>query len=114
LLSGVDGVMPLLDPPGRRSRTWFLYAIRLAPQIDRDAVMDALEERGITTRPYFWPIHLQPLYRQRFGFADGDFPAAEAAGRSMLALPMAPNLSEAQIESVCAAVADQVSAYAAG
>jgi perosamine synthetase len=64
------------------------------------------------TRPYFWPIHLQPFYVQRFGFAAGDFPAAETAGRSMLALPMGPNLPDAQIERVCAAVAEQVSAHA--
>ncbi|HYU27383.1 MAG TPA: DegT/DnrJ/EryC1/StrS family aminotransferase [Thermoanaerobaculia bacterium] len=113
LLSGVDGVTPLLDPPAGRTRTWFLYAIRLAPEIDRDAVMRGLAERGIMTRPYFWPIHLQPFYAKRFGFVEGDFPAAEAAGRSMLSLPMSPNLSGSEIETVCAAVTEQVSAHAA-
>ena len=113
LLSEVDGVTPLLDPPAGRTRTWFLYAIRLAPEIDRDAVMRGLAARGIMTRPYFWPIHLQPLYVKRFGFVEGDFPAAEAAGRSMLSLPMSPNLSGGEIESVCAAVTEQVSAHAA-
>jgi len=109
----VDGVTPLLDPPAGRTRTWFLYAIRLAPEIDRDAVMRGLAARGIMTRPYFWPIHLQPFYSKRFGFVKGDFPAAEAAGRSMLSLPMSPNLSGGEIESVCAAVTEQVSAHAA-
>lgn len=113
LLSQVDGVTPLLDPPAGRTRTWFLYAIRLAPEIDRDAVMRGLATRGIMTRPYFWPIHLQPFYVKRFGFAAGDFPVAEAAGRTMLALPMSPNLSDGEIESVCAAVSEQVSAHAA-
>ena len=111
-LSGVAGVTPLAEPPGRRSRTWFLYAIRLAQEIDRDALMEGLAARGIMSRPYFWPIHLQPFYRQRFGFAEGDFPAAEAAGRSMVALPMSPNLTDAEIDAVCAAVAEQVSADA--
>jgi dTDP-4-amino-4,6-dideoxygalactose transaminase len=50
---------------------------------------------------------------ERFGFAEGDFPAAEAAGRSMLSLPMSPNLSDSEIEDVCAAVSEQVSAFAA-
>lgn len=113
LLSGVDGVSPLPDLPGGIRRTWFLYVIRLAPHIDRDAVMRALDERGIMTRPYFWPIHLQPYYVRRFGFNAGDYPAAEAAGRCMLALPMGPNLSSAQIERVCAAVAEEVSVHAA-
>ncbi len=113
LLSAVDGVTPLPDAPAGRTRTWFLYTIRLAPEIDRDAVMDGLAARGIMTRPYFWPIHLQPFYAERYGFVENDFPAAEAAGRTMLALPMSPNLSDSEIEYVCAAVAEQVSAYAA-
>jgi perosamine synthetase len=112
LLSEVSGVTPLHDPPAGTTRTWFLYAIRLAPEIDRDAVMRGLAARGIMTRPYFWPIHLQPFYTRRFGFAEGDYPAAEAAGRSMLALPMSPNLSDDEIESVCAAVSEQVTAHA--
>jgi dTDP-4-amino-4,6-dideoxygalactose transaminase len=112
LLSGVDGVTPLLDPPDGRTRTWFLYTIRLAPEIDRDALMEGLAARGIVTRPYFWPIHLQPFYRERFGFREGDFPAAEAAGRTMLALPMSPNLSDAEVDYVCSAVAELVCAHA--
>jgi dTDP-4-amino-4,6-dideoxygalactose transaminase len=112
LLSEIGGVTPLLDVPAGSTRTWFLYTIRLAPEIDRDAVMNGLAARGIVTRPYFWPIHLQPFYAERFGFVEGDFPAAEAAGRTMLALPMSPNLSDAEIEYVCAAVAEQVCAYA--
>jgi dTDP-4-amino-4,6-dideoxygalactose transaminase len=111
-LSGVDGVTPLPDPPAGRTRTWFLYAIRLAPEIDRDAVMRGLAERGIMSRPYFWPIHMQPYYTKRFGFTEGDYPAAEAAGRSMLSLPMSPNLSDEEIEYVCAAVTEQVTAHA--
>jgi len=112
-LAGIDGVTPLAESPGRRTRTWFLYAIRLAPQIDRDALIEGLAARGIMSRPYFWPIHLQPFYVQRFGFAAGDFPAAEAAGRSMVALPMSPNLTDAEIDAVCAAVAEEVSTRAA-
>ena len=112
-LSGVNGITPLPDPPGQTVRTWFLYVIRLAPHFDRDAVVRALGERGIMTRPYFWPIHLQPFYVERFGFGEGDFPVSEAAGRSMLALPMAPNLSDAEIESICTAVTELVSAHAA-
>lgn len=113
LLSNVAGVTPLALPPEGRTRTWFLYTVQLAPQIDRDSVMRSLGRCGVTTRPYFWPIHLQPLYRKRFGYAEGDFPVAEAAGRSMLALPMSPNLSEQEIQTICAALADQVAIHAA-
>ena len=112
-LAGVEGVMPLAPTPASIERSWFLYVVRLAEHIDRDAVMRGLEQHGVMTRPYFWPIHLQPFYVERFGFREGDFPAAEAAGRSTLALPMGPDVSTAQVETICAALAEQVSEHAA-
>src|SRR5262249_14935636 len=44
--------------------SWFVYVVRLAPWIDRDAVIRALEERRVPSRAYFPPIHLQPFYRE--------------------------------------------------
>lgn len=107
-LAGVDGVTPLAPPRPGMTISWFLYAIRLAPDIDRDALRNRLARRGVMSQAYFWPIHLQPFYSARFGFQPGDFPAAEAAGRSMLALPFGPNLSDEDVAFVCEAVADEV------
>lgn len=74
--------------------------IRLAPGLDRHAVMAALEDRGIPSRPYFTPIHLQPFYRERFGYREGDFPVTEAVARSVLALPFSGVMTEEQVEYV--------------
>jgi dTDP-4-amino-4,6-dideoxygalactose transaminase len=68
--------------------------------------MRALAAREIPSRPYFNPIHLQPFYRKRFGFAPGDFPETEAAGQRCLALPFSGLLSEAQVDTVCGALAE--------
>jgi perosamine synthetase len=81
--------------------SWFVYVIRLALDIDRDTVMMRLTERGIPSRPYFSPIHLQTFYRQRFGYQVGDFPVTEKIARSTLALPFFNNMSEDQVEKVC-------------
>jgi perosamine synthetase len=67
--------------------SWFVYVVRLAPGIGRDSVINGMVKEGIPTRPYFTPIHLQPFYRARFGYKPGDFPEAEAAGESIIALP---------------------------
>jgi perosamine synthetase len=108
LLAKIDGVTPLAAPrPGMRL-SWFVYVVRFAPGIDRDRVAARLAARGIPTRPYFPAIHLQPLYRQRFGFRPGMFPHAEAAAASTLALPFHGKLSAEDVESVCAAVAEAV------
>jgi dTDP-4-amino-4,6-dideoxygalactose transaminase len=81
-------------------RSWFVYVVRLAPDIDREAVIEALAAAGVPSRPYFSPIHLQPFYRTRFGYREGDFPITEAVGRSTLALPFHGNLSDDQIDYV--------------
>ena len=65
---------------GRR-RSWFLYVIRVAAHVDRDCLMIRLAARGITSRLYFWPIHLQTFYMDRFGFAPGDFPLRRSGRR---------------------------------
>ena len=39
------------------------------------------------------PIHLQPVYREIFGFEEGLYPAAEELCRTCLSLPMYPDIS---------------------
>jgi perosamine synthetase len=108
LLRDVDGVTPLAPARPGMTISWFVYVIRLAAGLDRDRLMAALAERGIASRPYFRPIHLQPLYRERFGFHEGMFPHTEAAGTSLLALPFHANLAAEDIEYICAAVAEEL------
>jgi perosamine synthetase len=79
---------------------WFVYVVRVDWRIDREVLMRFLGERGIETRVYFPPIHLQPFYRQLFGFAEGSFPVCEAVARRTLALPFFNWLTEDQIERV--------------
>jgi perosamine synthetase len=108
LLAGLDGVRPLAPPRPGMHLSWFVYVVRLADGIDRDQLRAALAARGIDSRPYFPPIHLQPFYRERFGFRPGMFPHAEAAGASLLALPFHGNLAEEDIDYVCEAVAAEM------
>jgi perosamine synthetase len=104
-LGGVAGVEPL--PPARAGMTasWFIYVVRVAEDVDRDELARRLEVRGIPTRPYFWPIHLQPPYRERFGFAPGMYPHSETAGEALLSLPFHGKMTEAQVEYVCETLA---------
>ncbi|SFR18056.1 DegT/DnrJ/EryC1/StrS family aminotransferase [Desulfoscipio geothermicus] len=98
-LRRLDGVsVPFVGPDVQVS--WFVYVVRLDPEIDRDTVMRELTGRGIGCRAYFQPIHLQPFYRKAFGYKPGDFPVTEAAAVSTLALPFHNNLSEDEIDYV--------------
>ncbi|MGB9880667.1 MAG: DegT/DnrJ/EryC1/StrS family aminotransferase [Anaerolineae bacterium] len=108
-LKDVEGIqIPYIAPTTTRM-SWFVYVIRLAPEIDRNAVMAALEERGIPSRPYFTPIHLQPFYRRLFGYREGDFPITEAVARSTLALPFSGVMTEEQVDYVCQALMSVIS-----
>ena len=80
--------------------SWFVYVIRLDGRIDRDRVLDLLRQGGVQCKPYFTPIHLQPFYRESFGFQEGDFPVTERVGRQVLALPFFNRLEEEQVEYV--------------
>jgi dTDP-4-amino-4,6-dideoxygalactose transaminase len=100
-LADIEGVeIPALSPTTTRM-SWFVYVVRLDAGADRTAVMEALEARGIPSRPYFTPIHLQPFYGERFGYQRGDFPVAESLGERSLALPFSGVMTEGQVSEVC-------------
>jgi perosamine synthetase len=87
LLAAVDGVEgPLADDTEHR-RSWFVYVVRLAAGVDRNGVMARLAEDGVASKPYLPSIHLQPFYRERFGYREGMLPVSEDASARCLALP---------------------------
>jgi perosamine synthetase len=105
LLSGIDGVtVPAATGPGD-VRSWFVYVVRLDAAIDRNAVMAALQERGVACKPYLPAVHLQPFYRS-LGHRPGEFPIAEAIARSTLALPFHTRLAADDQAYVAACLAD--------
>ena len=108
LLSGVDGVEPPLADDDEHERSWFVYVVRLADGIDRDAVMARLTGEGIASKPYLPSIHLQPYWRKRFGTGEGMFPVAESASRHSLALPFHTRLTAGEQERVVDALARAV------
>jgi perosamine synthetase len=105
-LSRLEHAMPPAIAPWVTRMSWFVYVVRLAPWLDRDGVISALDRRGIPARAYFPPIHLQPFYRERFGFRPGAFPVSEEMGRRCLALPFSGAMTDVQIDTVCGALAE--------
>jgi perosamine synthetase len=89
ILSQMDEiVMPAPYRDGRVS--WFVFVVRLADRFsrdDRDKVIALLREQGIGTNNYFSPVHLQPFYREQFGYKPGDFPVTDMVSARTLALP---------------------------
>lgn len=103
-LEDVDGItLPWIDPKVT-NMSWFIYSITFDKSIDRDKVMNLLNGKGIDSKPYFTPIHLQPYMRKMFGFKEGDFPVTERVGNSTLALPFATTMEEWEVKEVCEAL----------
>ncbi len=103
-LSGIaDLRLPPEDGPERKS-VYHRFVV-FTPR--RDELQSHLKERGIGTGIYYpVPLHRQPAWRAA-GFPElpeGSFPVAERLCREGLALPMFPEMTEAEIEEVVAAV----------
>ena len=111
-MAEVDGVTPMYEGPQQRS--WFVYAPRLDPDIDRNAVIGALEAEGIQAKPYLPCIHLQPFYQEVHGYRPGHLPVTEAISASTIALPFFPEMTQAQVDRVCAAVSQAIAAQRSG
>jgi dTDP-4-amino-4,6-dideoxygalactose transaminase len=110
-LKDIEGLSVPRELPPEFRRSWFVYVVCLAPEINREAVMAALREKNVPSRPYFTPIHLQPYYRERFGFREGQFPVAESVAKSTLALPFFSTIGEEQVDQVCGHLAAVLSEY---
>ncbi len=100
LLAGVDGVETPLADDADHTRSWFVYVVKVAPEVDRDAVMAELRAEGIGTAEYVPCVHLQPFMRERYGFREGMFPVAEDACSRTLALPFCTQIEPQDQERV--------------
>lgn len=75
---------------------------------DRDAFESRMKALGVPTAVHYpQPLHLQPVF-ERLGQPEGRFPAAEAAARRVVSLPMHPYLTEADQAKVVRAVREAV------
>ena len=103
LFEGSRAVRPYHDP--RTRHIYNQYVLRV-PR--RDELRQFLVERNIGHEVYYpVPLHLQECFAN-LGYKDGDLPHAEAAARETLALPIYPELTEAQIRHVAATVREFV------
>jgi dTDP-4-amino-4,6-dideoxygalactose transaminase len=99
---GLDEVQLPTEVPGR-GHTYNQFVIRV-PR--RDELRAFLADRQIGSAVYYpLPLHLQPCFAD-LGYGEGDMPVAEAASREVLALPVYPELSEAEQREVVDAIAE--------
>ncbi len=84
--------------------SWYMYCLILDKSVDRDVAVVNLKELGVDSRLSFPPIHLQPVYREKFGYREDDFPISEATFNTFIDIPCWPNMTQAQMKRVVSAV----------
>lgn len=94
LLSPIEGISTPQVKDYVTQMSWFVYVITLDRGINRGRVLEQLRAAGIGCRNYFAPIHLQPFYREQFGFEKGMLPVTEDISDRTIALPFFNNLKE--------------------
>lgn len=101
LMSNPNIMLPTLTPETVMS--WFVFVVRLETsytQEERDRIIKGMRNHDIGAADYFPCIHLQPFYRERFGYKPGMFPIAEAVSTRTLALPFYNDLSDRELDLV--------------
>jgi perosamine synthetase len=104
LPSGPDGLVLPCPDRGGACRGWFVFVVALPRTRDRSEVIAALAREHIQSKPYLPAIHLMSFYRERFGYGEGSFPVCEDVAARSLALPFFPDMTEAQVARVTAAL----------
>lgn len=79
---------------------WYMYTVSVGSTIDRDSVVNELAARGIDTRLSFPPIHIQPFYKERFGYTETSLPVSWRAWQQLINIPIWAGLSELEQEYV--------------
>ncbi len=87
-------------------QAWHLFVIRVkdSSPVTRDQVIEKLGERSIGTSVHFIPLHYFTAYQKLGRWQKGDFPVAEHFHEGALSLPMYPDLTNDEVDEVCAAL----------
>jgi len=106
LLSGTPG---LELPPSRTSyaqSVYWVYGLLLSDAVPHDAstMIRRLSKLGVGARPFFWPMHQQPVFRHRGLFEGESHPVAERIARRGFYVPSGLGLTDRELERVAAAV----------
>ena len=102
LLKGVEGITLPVEKQWAKNVYW-MYSILIEDEfgISRDKLMSKLEEKGIETRPFFVPIHQQPVFHKMGWYEDENYPIAERLALRGINLPSSSGLKEKEIRYIC-------------
>jgi dTDP-4-amino-4,6-dideoxygalactose transaminase/nucleoside-diphosphate-sugar epimerase len=87
--------------------SWHLFVIRFKTDLltrTRDELAYDLRRENIGTGVHFHGLHLHQYYNEAMGMKPADFPQATAASRSILSLPLHPQITDSNVHEVVSAL----------
>ena len=104
LLADIPGITTPHESKDVKAVYW-MYGVLVEDDfgISKDELRQKLADRGIETRSFFIPIHLQPIYSY---LLSDEFPVSEELGKKGFYLPSASNLRPDQIEFIVEVIRD--------
>lgn len=107
-LAGVKGVQLPLPSNADAQNIYWVYGLVLDDDVGFDAeeAMRRLAQAGVGCRPFFWPMHEQPVFRRMGLFREEAHPVAERIARRGFYVPSGLALTDEQIDTVIGAVKD--------
>ena len=102
LLRNVEGIELPIEKTEYADNIYWVYGLVLKDDIlfDADEAMRRLGEHKIGTRPFFWPMHEQPVFHKMGLYTGETYPVAERIARRGLYIPSGMALTEGQMEKV--------------
>lgn len=98
-----------------RLHSWHLFPIRLnldALQVDRNEFIELLKANGVGCSVHWRPLHLHPLYSEKFGWDAALFPNATQLWERIVSLPIFPKMSVEEVRHVVSVVKNLCAANA--
>lgn len=93
-------ILPSQEAWGKEVYWMYNIFLRQGDQQQRDAVMQALDEAGIETRPVFYPMHVMPPYRE-----DANYPVADQWSQRGINLPTHQDLTQDDVRRIADSLA---------
>jgi dTDP-4-amino-4,6-dideoxygalactose transaminase len=112
----IGGIVRIVPRPhdGLNRHVLHLYVILLdlaRLSVDRNQVISALLAENIGVSLHFWPLHMHPYYREKYGYQPDAFPVARQVGEAVMSLPIVPQMTQRYAQDVVAAVRKTLFAY---
>ncbi|QCC46945.1 DegT/DnrJ/EryC1/StrS family aminotransferase [Halobellus limi] len=101
----IDGIR---TPPqaANADPLYHLYAIEVSEEFGCDCkeFVNAMHAENIGVQVHYVPLHFHPLFQDRYGYTEGDFPATERVYERIVSLPFFPEMDSSDVRNVVQAI----------